>query len=336
MFAFAKPKKGIVNVRMVITEEKILSKIDKLNKLIDPKSKKQIIELQENTYFKDLVESIKTYLIEYPKKKNFPKSVYDAAYELVENATNLFEENTKQIEVLIKQREYNIQTSAIIKQTLAIIQTGDKEWKTSVEEIQNRVPEDVIEALNIIGDATDENSLEYKSAIKLINAKTVNLETNLHIEIDMERVEDKSKALSYIGIEIADALKLIPVPVENAVPMENAVPIQNQNYSANNVVANQQSTANVDNVINPQNIVTNQQPTANVANANNMQNAVVINTGDNQQNNAYQQYYAETRQDIKESLWTKFKKSKFVQTIKYAFRIRVHLSLPEGSTDSYK
>ncbi len=30
----------------------------------------------------------------------------------------------------------------------------------------------------------------------------------------MERIEDKSKALSYIGIEIAEALKQIPIPVK--------------------------------------------------------------------------------------------------------------------------
>ena len=30
----------------------------------------------------------------------------------------------------------------------------------------------------------------------------------------MERIEDRSKALSYIGIEIADALKGIPTPIE--------------------------------------------------------------------------------------------------------------------------
>ena len=51
--------------------------------------------------------------------------------------------------------------------------------------------------------------------MKLINARIVNLESNLHIEIDMERIEDRSKALSYIGIEIADALKLIPAPQED-------------------------------------------------------------------------------------------------------------------------
>ena len=36
----------------------------------------------------------------------------------------------------------------------------------------------------------------------------------------MERIEDRSKALSYIGIEVADALKLIPTPEE---PMESIV-----------------------------------------------------------------------------------------------------------------
>ena len=37
-------RSGIVNVRMVITEEKILSNIDKVQRLINPKRKKQIVE----------------------------------------------------------------------------------------------------------------------------------------------------------------------------------------------------------------------------------------------------------------------------------------------------
>ena len=51
-------KSGIVNVRMVITEEKILSNIDKVQKMINPNSKKQIVQLEDDTYFKDLIESI--------------------------------------------------------------------------------------------------------------------------------------------------------------------------------------------------------------------------------------------------------------------------------------
>ena len=74
--------------------------------------------------------------------------------------------------------------------------------------------EDIIEPLNIIGKAKGTTSQNYQDAMKLLNARVNNLESNLHIEIDMERIEDKSKALSYIGIEIADALKSIPTPVE--------------------------------------------------------------------------------------------------------------------------
>ena len=51
-------KRGIVNVKMIITEEKILSNIDKVEKLINPNSKKQIIQLEDDAYFKDLIDSI--------------------------------------------------------------------------------------------------------------------------------------------------------------------------------------------------------------------------------------------------------------------------------------
>ena len=213
-------RSGIVNVRMVITEEKILSNIDKIHKMINPKSKKQIIQLEDDTYFKDLIESIKTYLIEYPKKKNFPPAVYKAAYDLVEFATNLFEENTEQIEELIRQREANIASAGILKDALEMVENKEDGWKDTIENIEEDFPEDIIETLQIIGKAKSTKSQNYQDAVKLINARIVNLESNLHIEIDMERIEDRSKALSYIGIEVADALKLIPTPQEEVQPVE--------------------------------------------------------------------------------------------------------------------
>ena len=208
-------KSGIVNVRMVITEEKILSNMDKVQKLINPNSKKQIIQLEEDAFFKDLIEAIKTYLIEYPKKKNFPKSVYKAAYELVEYATNQFEENTKKIEELIRQREKNIALAAELREALDAVENKEENWKETVRNISNDFSEDIIDTLNLIGRTKSAKSQNYQDAVKLINARIVNLESNLHIEIDMERIEDRSKALSYIGIEIADALKLIPTPQED-------------------------------------------------------------------------------------------------------------------------
>ena len=210
---------GIVNVKMIITEEKILSNIDKVQKMINPNNKKQIIQLEDDAYFKDLIDSIKTYLTEYPKKKNFPYSVYKAAYGLVEFATNQFEENTKQIEVLIRQRENNIAKAAELKDVYRAVKAKDKEWKSRVRQISNVMSADIVESLIIIGKAKTKKPANYDDAEKLIKARISNLESNLHIEIDMERIEDRSKALSYIGIEVAEALKGIPTPVA---PAENA------------------------------------------------------------------------------------------------------------------
>lgn len=227
-------RSGIVNVRMVITEEKMLSNIDKVQKLINPKSKKQIVQLDDDTYFKDLIESIKTYLVEYPKKKNFPASVYKAAYELVEFATNQFEENTKQIEELIRQRELNISLAGDLKDILEVVKNKEDSWKQTLKEVSEDIPEDIVEALEIIGKSRSTTTQNYQDALKLVNARIVNLESNLHIEIDMERIEDKSKALSYIGIEIADALKLIPTPQEEAKPVVEEISEDTKVESANN------------------------------------------------------------------------------------------------------
>ena len=217
-------KSGIVNVKMVITEEKILSNIDKVEKLINPNSKKQIVQLEDDTYFKDLIDSIKTYLIEYPKKKNFPASVYKAAYGLVEYATNQFEINTKQIEELIRQREKNISLANQLKEILAKVEGKEKDWKDSIKQLPEEFSEDIIETLSLIGRCRSKKSENYQDAVKLINARVNNLETNLHVEIDMERIEDRSKALSYIGIEVAEALKGIPQPIEDIV--EKAVAVE--------------------------------------------------------------------------------------------------------------
>ena len=149
MLFYRKP--GIVNVKMIITEEKILSNIDKVQKMINPNSKKQSVELEDDAYFKDLIDSIKSYINEYPKKKNFPASVYRAARSLVEYATNQFEDNTKQIEKLIREREQNISKANELKEILYMAENNDKEWKSRVKQISSAISEDATEALIVIG-----------------------------------------------------------------------------------------------------------------------------------------------------------------------------------------
>ena len=298
-------KTGVVNVKMVITEEKILSNIEKVQKMINPRSKKQIIQLEEDSYFKDLIDSIKTYLVEYPKKKNFPRSVYKASYDLVEFATNQFEENTKKIEELIIQREKNIALAYELKETLSIIKEKTEGWEDTLGAAADKYSEDIYEALDII---SKDNKEETESALKLVDARINNLESNFHIEIDMERIEDKSKALSYIGIEIAEALKYIPAPVDEiTTDVENIT-----------------EETNVSNLI-LQTETTEETTTTSIEDTTIEDEMVELDT-----------YFEETRFEAKPSLWQRFKNSKFVRTVKYIMQIRVVLdypALPEGNED---
>ena len=326
-------KSGIVNVKMVITEEKILSNIDKVQKLINPNSKKQIVQLEDDSYFKDLVESIKTYLLEYPKKKNFPRSVYKAAYDLVEYATNQFEENTKKIEDLIRKREKNIKLASVLRDATAAVKARAKNWKEIVKKLQTKYPADVAEALNIIGSTKDKESEEYLGACKLIDAKINNLEANLHIEIDMERIEDRSKALSYIGIEIAEALKYIPAPVEEFVqkeePVVNAV-LQTEEKKDIKIPApvKNAKTAKVAEA-KAEKVEENKKEIKSEI----LSNSINAIEEENNQIEEQAAFIEETRFEAKPSLWQRIKNSKFVRTIKYIMQIKVVLdypALPEG------
>ena len=297
-------RSGIVNVRMVITEEKILSNIEKVQKMINPNSKKQIVQLEEDTYFKDLIESIKTYLIEYPKKKNFPSSVYKAAYGLVEFATNQFEENTKRIEELIRQREQNIALAGQLKELIEEVDNKEDGWKDSIKEAEKDFSEDIIDTLNVLGKCKTKTSQNYTDAMKLLNARVNNLESNLHIEIDMERIEDRSKALSYIGIEVADALKTIPTPVEEPVNVEQVEEQQEVAVQKNRKAQNVQEVENVQ----------------------------------QEEQQMQEQYVQDTTFEKKPSLWQRIKNSKVVRAIRYAMKIRVVLqypALPEGRGENY-
>lgn len=227
------------NVRMVITEEKILANIEKVKKMINPNSKKRIVKLEEDSYFLDLIASIKSYLEEYPKQDVFPRDVYDAAYDLVEYATTQFEENTKKIEELIRQRESNIALASELKEVLKAVEAKETNWKKKVQDLSEKLPEDVIDTLGVIGRAKSKKTQTYLDSLNLINTKVSNLESNLFIEVDMERIEDKSKALSYIGIEIAESLK----DIENIEEVKNS----NKENEESNVQYNAENQENQEN-----------------------------------------------------------------------------------------
>ena len=333
-----KSRSGIVNVRMVITEEKILSNIDKVQKLINPKSKKQIVQFEDDTYFKDLIESIKAYLIEYPKKKNFPVSVYKAAYELVEFATNQFEENTKKVEELIRQREENIALAGQLKDLIEVVENKTDDWKDRISEAEEegKFSEDVIDTLKLVGKDKTRKSQNYQDALKLLNARVNNLESNLHIEIDMERIEDRSKALSYIGIEVAEALKVIPKPVDlgSAVSetekVQEEVKIEEIAKSQEAEKIEEKKTEKIEKVAElpkekaPEKKVVSQ--VVDIEETKPISELVDMY----EENNKAEEYEKSIMFEKKPSLWQKFKKSKFARAISYVFKIRIRIELPNA------
>ena len=309
-----KQNRGIVNVKMIITEEKILSNIDKVQKLINPDSKKQIIQLEEDAFFKDLIDSIKVYLIEYPNKKNFPISVYNQAHALVEYATNQFEENTKQIEELIRQRENNINIAGQLKNVFEAVKKKSKDWKTKVKSINGVVSEDIIESLIIVGKTRTKKPANYEDALKLIKARINNLEANTHIEIDMERIEDRSKALSYIGIEIAEALGGIPKPASETK--------KTRGRSKAKVNVQEANTEKVE------------ESKVQSKNKNTVKSQIIEEQ--KVEENIVEEREEETF-EVKPSLWQRFKQSRFVQNLKRLTQIRIVFdvpALPEGRGES--
>ena len=333
---------GIVNVRMVITEEKILSNIDKVQKLINPKSKKQIVQFEDDTYFKDLIESIKAYLIEYPKKKNFPVSVYKAAYELVEFATNQFEENTKKVEELIRQREENIILSGKLKDLIEAVENKNEDWKERVDKVEEegKFASDVIETLRIVGKSKSKTSQNYQDAVKLLNARVNNLETNLHIEIDMERIEDRSKALSYIGIEVADALKVIPKPIE--MDLEEKTVVESKPEKELEIkeleikeIKIPKETKQVKEYV-PEEIqeipeVKKQAVSQVVEIEKPEENNDIGELLDKfEENNKLEEYEQSILFEKKPSLWQRFKKTKFARAFSYIFKIKIRIELPNA------
>ena len=104
--------------------------------------------------------------------------------------------------------EENIQLAGILQKVLDGI-NGKQEWRKIIDENAGKIPEDTRIKLITLG---REENLESEQAVEIkkeLEANISNLQSNLHIEIDLERLNDRIKALSYIGVEISEAFKCI-------------------------------------------------------------------------------------------------------------------------------
>ncbi len=201
-----------------ITNEKIIAKIEKVLKQIDPNSKKTITQLAENEQFKKNIESIKEYVETYEEKENFPEDVYDKVEELVEFCDSQYKEITKNKTELKKQMKKNKELAVTLNEVYLFAITRE-DFSEYEKDLKANGLGDYIDKLRLVSQ-TDRKSEEYTQCEKDIKSKITNLETNFHIEIDLERIEDKEKVLSYISIELDNVLAKVSVQKEVNVEIE--------------------------------------------------------------------------------------------------------------------
>ena len=141
----------------------------------------------------------------------------------------------------------------------------------------------------------------------------------------MERLEDSSKALSYIGIEVADALKVIPAPEEQleAVAEQNAIDeMAKEAETTERVIAAKEKVSNEKEV----ELIKEEKEES--------LETLIDETLSETENTIEQeqaQYAKETTFEVKPSLWQRFKNSKFVKAATYVFRIKVRIELPSNA-----
>lgn len=184
--------------------QRIVQKLDKLEKMINPNSKKSLILWEEDNSFKNIITSIATYANNCDTEEEFPIELFDRIKALSQDVDNQIVEGKAKIEDLNAQAKANVELSEILsnayisataglssEEYLANLTAPElQEYKAYLEEIATYSPD----------------SEEYKKAEKQIKSKIINLENCVHVTIDLERTTSKGGALEFIKEEISPAL----------------------------------------------------------------------------------------------------------------------------------
>lgn len=206
-----------------VEETKIISNIDKISKQIDPNSKKQITELSENAEFRRKVESIKEYLSSYIGQAGLSKEVYDKAKALTSFCNEDYKKLIDRKIELEAQAKKNIELAKTLNEVylFAVTRENFSEYEKFLQDNDLGI---YVDKLHIIAQK-DRKSKEYIECEKAVKSKINNLEGNLHIDIDLDRIQDKQKALSYISIELDNVLAKLADAVDLLVEIEAPDPI---------------------------------------------------------------------------------------------------------------
>lgn len=184
--------------------QRIVQKIEKLEKMINPNSKKSLILWEEDNSFKNLIASIVEYSTTCDTAE-FPVELLDRLKALATDVNNQIEDGKVKIEELTKQAKINTELSDVLSAVYISAMAG-----TPIEEYEDKIQNPELlpykEQLITLSVAVPESE-EYLKAEKSIKSKITNLENSVHVTIDLERTTSKGGALQYIKTEIAPAVE---------------------------------------------------------------------------------------------------------------------------------
>lgn len=184
--------------------QKYIQKLDKLERMINPNSKKAMILWEEDDAFKRLISDLREYALTCGTDE-FPVELLDKMNALQLDATNQITLSSSKIDELNQQ----IQTNKELSRTLSdiyISAMAARPVSDYAEELAKPELAPVVEQLETIATSIADSE-EYLKAEKIVKAKISNLENSVHVTTDLERVTSKVGALEYIKAELTPAVE---------------------------------------------------------------------------------------------------------------------------------
>ena len=205
--------------------QKIIQKLEKLEKMINPNSKKSLILWEEDNSFKNLISSIVSYATTCDTSE-FPIELLDKLNALSSDVASQIVEGAAKVEELTSQAKINTELSEVLSSVYISAMAG-----TPVEEYEEKIQHPEIssyrEHLVTISTAVPESE-EYLKAEKAVKSKITNLENSVHITIDLERTTSKGGALEYIKAEITPALERLQAAYDEQYKVNEATEINGE------------------------------------------------------------------------------------------------------------
>ena len=196
-----------VDVRSVELQ-RYIQKLEKLERMINPNSKKAMILWEEDDSFKRLISDLREYALTCDTTE-FPVELLDKLNALSLDATNQITLSSSKIEELKAQIKENKELSNVLSE-IHLAATGTRSLESYAETLEKEAFAPVKDYLQTLATAQTDSE-EYVQAEKTVKAKINNLENSVHVTTDLERVTSKVGALEYIKAELAPAIERLQV-----------------------------------------------------------------------------------------------------------------------------